>query len=91
MRTIDIVQFVLNKLPLNNTMHIYQNAMNIQKNSTLLKLPEEGRVLEFTNFKNQLQRPYIVYADTECTLVKSKEPGIFHKHVANSACFLFCV
>ncbi|MFM7981638.1 MAG: hypothetical protein ACKPKO_20205 [Candidatus Fonsibacter sp.] len=53
----------------------------------MLTLPEQGRVMEFTNFKNQLQRPYIVYADTESTLVKSKEPGILHKHVANSACF----
>ncbi|MFM7978754.1 MAG: hypothetical protein ACKPKO_05510, partial [Candidatus Fonsibacter sp.] len=25
------------------------------KNSTLLRLPEEGRVMEFTNYKNQLE------------------------------------
>ncbi|MFM7989863.1 MAG: hypothetical protein ACKPKO_62170, partial [Candidatus Fonsibacter sp.] len=52
-----------------------------------LKLPEASRVMEFTNFKNQLERPYIIYADTECTLVKSNESGVLHKHVANSACF----
>ena len=34
--------------------------------------------------RNQLQIPYIVYSDTECPLVKSKEPCILHKHVPNS-------
>ena len=34
-------------------------------------------------------RPYIVYADTECTLVQSDDPDKIATHVPNSACFYF--
>ena len=33
------------------------------KEGTLCKLPPEGATMKFTNFKNKLERPYIVYAD----------------------------
>ena len=41
------------------------------KEGTLLKLPEEGATMKFKNYKNQLERPSIVYADMESTLVKT--------------------
>ena len=56
---------------------------------SLLKLPTEGSVMKFKNFKNKLQRPFIVYADTECTLVKTNDPNKIHEHVVNSCCFHF--
>ena len=40
------------------------------KEGSLLKLPEPGSTIKFTNHKNKLERPFIVYADTECTLEK---------------------
>ena len=38
------------------------------KESTLIKLPEEGSKLSFKNHKNKLERPVIAYFDLECTL-----------------------
>lgn len=34
-----------------------------------------------------MERPYIVYADTEATLIKTGHESKIHKHVPNSACF----
>ena len=45
--------------------------------------------MEFYNFKNKLQRPFVVYADFECSLIKSDEPIILQKHEPNSAAFYF--
>ena len=45
--------------------------------------------IEFYNFKNKLKRPFVVYADFECSLIKSDEPGILQKHEPNSAAFYF--
>ena len=45
--------------------------------------------MKFKNYKNKLERPFIVYADTECTLVKNNDPNKIHKHVVNSCCFYF--
>ena len=47
------------------------------KEGTIIQLPEpddKGKIpsMKFTNFKNKLERPYIVYADMESTLVKTR-------------------
>ena len=55
-------------------------TMSFKKNLTALKLNNHGDFLEFNNFKYQLERPYTVYADFECNLVKSDQPGIRHTH-----------
>ena len=34
-----------------------------------------------------LERPYIVYADTECSLIPTNDANTVAKHVVNSACF----
>ena len=36
-----------------------------------------------------LERPFIVYADTECSLIKTDDPNKVARHVVNSACFYF--
>ena len=56
---------------------------------SLLKLPEEGSTMKFKNFKNKLERPFIVYADMESTLVKTNHDKNIHEHVPNSCCFYF--
>jgi hypothetical protein len=38
-------------------------------NNCNLQLPEEGTTMKFKNFKDTMTRPFIVYADFECTLV----------------------
>ena len=45
--------------------------------------------MKFKNHKNKLERPFIVYADTECTLEKTTDKHKIHKHVVNSCCFYF--
>jgi hypothetical protein len=57
------------------------------KDSTLLKLPEEGSTMKFKNFKNQLERPWIAYADAECSVCPTGDKNKTHRHEPNSACF----
>ena len=61
---------------------------------SLIKLPEEGSTMKFKNFKNKLERPYIVYADCEASLqklqnTKGNNTELLHKHEVNSCCFYF--
>ena len=71
---------------------------------SLLKLPPKGSTMKFMNYKNKMERPYIVYADMESTLVKYDDKKFnnqdknkkkqcttnrTHKHVVNSCCFYF--
>ena len=60
-----------------------------QTKSTCVRLPEKVEFMEFYNFKNKLSRPFVVYANFECSLIKSDEPGILQKHEPNSAAFYF--
>ena len=61
---------------------------NFDTNSTLIKLPSPANAhMQFKNHKNKLKRPYIIYADTECSLVPTGLLDKTHKHVPNSACF----
>ena len=45
--------------------------------------------MKFTNHENKLTRPYVVYADTECSLIPSDDPSKLATHVPNSACIYF--
>ena len=60
------------------------------KNSILLRLPEEGQVF-FNRFQNQLERPFVVYADTECSLVKADEPSVLRKHWSQFCMCLYVI
>ena len=55
----------------------------------LLKLPEKDTYMKFENHKNKLVRPFIIYADTESTLIKTEDINKIHKHVINSCCYYF--
>ena len=55
----------------------------------LLKLPAEGQYMKFENHKNKLERPFIIYADTESTLVPTNDENKVQKHVINSCCCYF--
>jgi len=66
--------------------HVSQ-CYKFAKNSTLLELsPGE---MKFTKHKNKLERPFIVYADLEGTLIKIVDIEKLAMHKANSACFYF--
>ncbi len=58
-------------------------------NNCNLELPEEGDSMRFKNHKDKMERPFMVYADWECSLIKTHEEGKTHRHVANSCAFYF--
>ena len=47
--------------------------------------------MKFHQFKNMLERPYITYADVECSQCEEVDEhgNTRTKHVPNSACFYF--
>mgnify|MGYP000506202221 CR=1 FL=1 len=45
--------------------------------------------MKFKKFKNKLDRPFVVYADFESTLVPTGLKERTHKHVPNSVSFYF--
>jgi hypothetical protein len=67
----------------------YTVRLDTTSDRTILEIPKKGSVMEFTNLKNKMVRPYIVYADFECTLIPEGNKNKFARHVANSACFYF--
>ena len=67
--------------------HIGTYKFLFHKTATVVKPAHEGEVMVFQNFKHMLERPLVVHADFECSLIKADEPGIRHKHEPNSAAF----
>ena len=49
--------------------------------------PPDNAHMHFKSHKNKLKRPYVIYEDTECSLVPTGLPDKTHKRVPNSACF----
>ena len=41
----------------------------------------------FFLLQKQVERPYVVYADSECSLLPSEEQGILHNQGPNSTSF----
>ena len=56
-------------------------------NNCNLEMPEEGSSMKFKNYKDTMERPFMVYADWECSLLKTHEEGKTHRHKANSCGF----
>ena len=57
------------------------------KESTCIKLPKEDTFMRYISFKHMLERPYVVYADTECSLIPTNNANNVAQHVATSDCF----
>ena len=57
--------------------------------TTLLRLPLEGSKMKFDNYKNQLERPFFVTYDTECSLCPTEDQERIARHEPNSICFYF--
>ena len=39
---------------------------------SLIKLPEPGSTMKFTNRKNMMERPFVIISDLESTLLKTE-------------------
>jgi hypothetical protein len=65
------------------------SCYKIAKEGTILKMPEEGSVMKFKNYRNTLERPFLATFDCEATLVKTNDEHKIHKHVVNSCCYHF--
>ena len=60
-------------------------------NDCNLELPAEGATMKFKNFKNMMERPFVVYADFECSLLPTDMADKVAKHEPNSAmCYFVC-
>jgi len=67
----------------------FTQCYRFAKESTIIKLPEDGATMEFKNYKNMLERPFMVYGDLECSLCETDDAENIARHVPNSACFYF--
>jgi hypothetical protein len=68
---------------------IYSKLTMIQQNNCNISLPKEGDKMAFLNYKNLLERPFMVYADVESSLIPTEDSKKIHMHKANSACCYF--
>jgi hypothetical protein len=59
------------------------------KNNCNLSMPPEGAIKKFTQYKNMMERPFIVYADFECSLIPTGHKEKIAKHEPNSAAMYF--
>ena len=75
-----------------------KTCFNEHLEDNIVKLPDPGSKMKFKNYKNMLERPFIVYADCESTLKKIKKyikshgvitTEFINKHIVNSCCFYF--
>ena len=56
---------------------------------TQIKMPNPGDTIKFKNLKNKKVRPDVIYADMECTLVKTDDKMKIARHVPNSCAFIY--
>lgn len=68
--------------------HLMLNHFD-SKNNCNVQLPSPGSVMKFTNHKNMMERPFIVYADFECSLIPTESAEKIAFHEPNSACCYF--
>ena len=68
--------------------HLLQTHYSTTNNCNL-EMPEEGSTMTFETYKDAMEIPLMVYADWECSLLKTHEEGKTHRHKANSCGFYF--
>ena len=68
--------------------HLTRRHFDCHNNCNLV-LPEEGSTMKFKGYKNMLERPFIVYCDFECSLVKTEMSDKIAQHEPNSAAAYF--
>ena len=61
------------KVPLEEWHTHISKCCEFCKNSTLLKLPAPGSRMKFKNYKNMLERPFLVFADLESILKRQQQ------------------
>ena len=79
------------KIHINDYKSQLSQCYKFEKDGTLISLPEKGfkDTMEFYNYKNKLERPYIVYGDFECSNCPTGDKERITCHKPNSACFYF--
>ena len=60
-----------------------EDCYGINKNSTRIDMPPEGRYIRFKNYQNQMPVPYVIYADFE-SIIKPKTEKAGDKSEINS-------
>lgn len=65
----------------------YDLCCKFMQEGTQIELPEEGTTMQFKNFKGMLHRPFVIYADFECSLKDTGDVNKTQKHYVNSYAF----
>ena len=68
--------------------HLMNKRYNCH-NTCNLELPPNGTTMKFKGYKNMLERPFIVYCDFECSLIKTEMSNKIARHEPNSAAAYF--
>ena len=68
--------------------HLMRKHYDCHNNCNLV-LPPAQESMKFRNYKNMLERPFIVYCDFECSLIKTEMSDKIARHEPNSAAAYF--
>ena len=68
--------------------HLMRKHYDCHNNCNLV-LPPTQQSMAFRNYKNMVERPFIVYCDFECSLVKTEMSDNIARHEPNSAAAYF--
>ena len=74
--------FAFFKNPATHERHL---ELCLQQNNCAVRFPRDKTHIKFTNYQRTLPVPFVIYADTEYLLQKTKQPtpkGAFQKHTA---------
>lgn len=53
------------------------------------EMPTEGSTMKLAKHEDKMERPFVVYGDWECSLIKTHSERTTHRHNANSCVFYF--
>jgi len=67
----------------------YEACFKIREEGTQIVMPQPGDTIEFKNHKNKIVRPFVIYADMECTLNKTGDFRKVSRHMPNSCAYRF--
>ena len=67
----------------------YQTCHKVALEGTQIKMPEPGDTTKFTNHKNKIVRPFVVYADMECTLRANNDTKKICYHKPKTCAYRF--
>ncbi|MFM7983658.1 MAG: hypothetical protein ACKPKO_30475, partial [Candidatus Fonsibacter sp.] len=82
-----IMSYMISKSENNIIQRTPMQMLQICKGIDMYQIARGGKVMEFKNYKNMLERPFYVSTDSECSLIETGDANKVAKHLVNSTCF----